>query len=173
MNIILFGITGLGNAALEQLLELKKKPSLVVTRREYKEDPHLKLPNLGEISKKYCIPVEYDKSFVDGRFDLCIVATYHKKINLKINNFKKAFNIHPSYLPDYKGKDPIKDVLLNKEIFTGVSVHFLNEEFDSGKIIMQKKISIEKLIKKSEIMKKMYPIYKRFTKELVINFDKI
>jgi methionyl-tRNA formyltransferase len=170
MNIVLFGITGLGNAALEQLIAINKKPKLVVTRTELFEDPQLNCQNLGELSKENGIETLYDKSIIEGFFDLCIVATYHKKIDLKCNNFKKSFNIHPSYLPDYKGKNPIEDVLKNKESFTGVTIHNLTEKFDSGEIVLRKKISITGLSKKSQIMLKMYPIYKEFTKKIVLDY---
>ncbi len=174
MNIVLFGITGLGNAVLEQLIEMNKKPKLVITRHELKMiDPYLKLKNLGEFSKKNNIKVEYDKSFCSYYFDLCIVATYHKKINIKLSNFKKALNIHPSYLPNYRGRDPIRDVLANNENYSGVSAHILTEEFDKGKIILQEQIYIKNLKKKFQIMKKMYPIYKNFTRQIINNFHKL
>ena len=62
-----------------------------------------------------------------------------------IKNFKgKILNIHPSLLPKYKGLNTHKRVLLNKEKFTGCTVHFVSPRLDSGKIIMQKKIKIKK-----------------------------
>ncbi len=171
MDIVLFGITGLGNAVLEELIKIKKKPKLVVTRRELYNDPHLNSQNLGKLSRSHNIETKYDKSIIEGSFDLCIVATYHKKINLKKNNFKKSYNIHPSFLPNYKGKDPINDVILNKEKFSGVTVHALTEKFDNGKIIFRKKISIAGLKKKKQIMLKMYPIFKKLTKKIVLSLD--
>jgi methionyl-tRNA formyltransferase len=174
MKIVLFGITGLGNAVLEQLIKMNKKPKLVITRYERKMvDPYLKLENLGEFSKKNNIVVEYNKNFCSSYFDLCIVATYHKKINLKLSNFKKAFNIHPSYLPNHRGKDPIREVISKKEIYSGVSAHILTKEFDKGKIILQEEINIQDLKKKYQIMIRMYPIYKKFTKIIINNFYKL
>lgn len=173
MNIVLFGITGLGNAVLEELIKNDIKPKLVVTRKEFYEDPHLGSQNLGLLSKSHNIETLYDKTIVKGSYDLCIVATYHKKIDLTKNNFGKSFNIHPSYLPNYKGKDPIKNVLKNKEKFTGVSVHILNNKLDSGKVIFKKKITISGLKNKGEVMLKMYPIFKYLTKKIIINFKKL
>jgi len=62
-----------------------------------------------------------------------------------IKNFKgKILNIHPSLLPKYKGLNTHKRVLLNKEKYTGCTVHFVSPNLDSGKIIMQKKIKVKK-----------------------------
>ena len=50
-----------------------------------------------------------------------------------INKFKnKIINIHPSLLPAYKGGSAIKDSILNGSKITGCSVHFVEEEVDSG-----------------------------------------
>jgi len=60
-----------------------------------------------------------------------------------INKFKnKIINIHPTLLPAYKGGSAIKDSILNGSKITGCSVHFVEEEVDSGSLIMQAALSI-------------------------------
>ena len=60
-----------------------------------------------------------------------------------INKFKnKIINIHTSLLPAYKGGSAIKDSILNGSKITGCSVHFVEEEVDSGSFIMQAALSI-------------------------------
>ena len=64
-------------------------------------------------------------------------------------NFIRAFgykiiNIHPSLLPKYKGLNTHKRVLKSKEKYSGCTVHFVTSKLDSGKIISQKKILINK-----------------------------
>ena len=62
-----------------------------------------------------------------------------------IKNFKKKIiNIHPSYLPKYKGLNTSLRVIENKERFTGCTVHYVSSKLDSGKIILQKKVQIAK-----------------------------
>ena len=62
-----------------------------------------------------------------------------------IKSFRyKIVNIHPSLLPKYKGLDTHKKVLKNKEKFSGCTVHYVTQELDSGKIILQKKVVIDK-----------------------------
>ena len=62
-------------------------------------------------------------------------------------NFVKKFNgkiinIHPSLLPKYKGLNSHRKAIANKDKFTGCTVHYVTEELDSGKIIMQKIIKV-------------------------------
>ena len=62
-----------------------------------------------------------------------------------IKNFKgKILNIHPSLLPKYKGLYTHKRAILNREKYSGCTVHFVSSRLDSGKIILQKKIRISK-----------------------------
>ena len=81
-------------------------------------------------------------------------------------NFKNIYNCHPSLLPNYKGLLPIQrnmfDRLLNhKKINFGLTIHKLDENFDSGKIIWNKSIKLN--FKKDNKFKKIYEkIYENF-----------
>ena len=77
----------------------------------------------------------------------------------------KIINIHPSLLPKYKGLNTHKRVIINKEKFTGCTVHYVNRYLDSGKIILQRKVKInpkdtEKTIERKvlKIEHKIYPL---------------
>ncbi len=80
------------------------------------------------------------------KIDLICLAGFMKILSKNfIRKFKKKIiNIHPSLLPKYKGLDTHQRVLLNKEKYTGCSVHYVSSKLDSGKIILQKKIKILK-----------------------------
>jgi len=76
------------------------------------------------------------------------------------SNFIKKFNgiilnIHPSLLPKYKGLNTHEKVIRNKEKFSGCTVHFVNSKLDSGKIILQKKVSINKQDTPKSLAKKV------------------
>jgi phosphoribosylglycinamide formyltransferase-1 len=83
--------------------------------------------------------------------DLIILAGF---LWLVPQNLLKAFpnkiiNIHPSLLPKYGGKGMYGDrvhlaVLGAKESESGVTIHFVNSEFDEGEIIHQSKFKIDK-----------------------------
>ena len=77
---------------------------------------------------------------------------------------KKILNIHPSLLPKYKGLNTYQRALNNEEKYSGCSVHLVTSKIDSGKIILQKKVKINKndtaksLAKKILIQEhKLYP----------------
>ena len=54
----------------------------------------------------------------------------------------KVLNIHPSLLPKYKGLNTHKRAIESGDTIHGCSVHFINSELDSGKIVLQKSIEI-------------------------------
>jgi len=53
-------------------------------------------------------------------------------------------NIHPSLLPKYKGLKTHERAINNKDKYSGCTVHFVTGKLDSGKIIIQKKVKINK-----------------------------
>ena len=67
----------------------------------------------------------------------------------------KIINIHPSLLPKYKGLNTHKRVLINKEKYSGCTVHFVNSKLDSGKIILQKRVKISKNETEKSLAKKI------------------
>ena len=79
-----------------------------------------------------------------------------KKFIKKFNG--KILNIHPSLLPKYKGLNTHKRVILNKETFTGCTVHIVNFKLDSGKIILQKKIKVMKKDNEKSLSKRLLKV---------------
>ncbi len=73
-----------------------------------------------------------------------------------INKFKgKILNIHPSLLPKYKGLNTHERVLKNNEKYSGCTVHMVSPKLDSGKIILQKRVKINKKDTTSSLAKKV------------------
>jgi len=54
-----------------------------------------------------------------------------------------TFNLHASLLPKYRGAAPINFALINGEKETGVTTFKIQKEIDTGKIALQKKITID------------------------------
>ena len=55
-----------------------------------------------------------------------------------------TFNLHASLLPAYRGAAPINWAIINGETETGVTTFFIDDKIDTGEIIMQQKVKIEK-----------------------------
>jgi methionyl-tRNA formyltransferase len=53
-----------------------------------------------------------------------------------------TFNLHSSLLPDYRGAAPINWVIVNGETKTGVTTFFINEDIDTGEILLQEETQI-------------------------------
>ena len=53
-----------------------------------------------------------------------------------------TINLHASLLPQYRGAAPINHVLINGEKETGVSTFFIDEQIDTGKILLQDRTRI-------------------------------
>ena len=76
-------------------------------------------------------------------------GSFIKKFNGKI------LNIHPSLLPKYKGLNTHERAIINRDKFSGCTVHFVNSKLDSGKIIIQKKVRINKKDDPKSLSKKI------------------
>ncbi len=76
--------------------------------------------------------------------ELVVMAGWMKIVSsFFVDKYKdKIINIHPSLLPAYKGSSAIKEALLNSSKITGCSVHFVENEVDSGSLIMQAALSV-------------------------------
>jgi len=74
---------------------------------------------------------------------ICVVA-YGKILPKEILDIPKygAINVHPSLLPKYRGSAPIQWAILNGDKETGVTTMYLDEQMDSGDIILQEKVTI-------------------------------
>jgi phosphoribosylglycinamide formyltransferase-1 len=56
----------------------------------------------------------------------------------------KIINIHPSYLPAFKGAHAIRDAFEAGVRETGVTVHRVTAEVDAGRVILQRRVKISK-----------------------------
>ncbi len=89
---------------------------------------------------------------------LIVLAGFLKKIPEEfIDKFKgKIINIHPALLPKYGGKGMYgmnvhKAVFESGEKYSGATVHFVDNIYDHGEIILQEKILVENLDSPEEI----------------------
>ncbi len=105
------------------------------------------------------------KDLENKKIELICLAGFMKVLS---KNFIKKFgpkilNIHPSLLPKYKGLNTHKRVIENKEKFSGCTVHYVNSNLDSGKIILQKKVRVRKnenyKMLEKKILKQEYILY--------------
>ena len=82
--------------------------------------------------------------------DYIILAGFLWRIPPKIVEAfpNKIINIHPALLPKYGGKGMYgihihNEVVENKEPETGITIHYVNENYDEGAIIFQETVSVQ------------------------------
>ena len=84
----------------------------------------------------------------------------------------KIVNLHPSLLPKYGGKGMYgnhvhRAVIEAQESESGISIHFVNEEYDEGAIIFQAKVSVEKKDSVEVLAQKIRQLEHRFFPKIV------
>ena len=82
------------------------------------------------------------KLFETWRVDLIVLAGYMRIIKNPSAFPAPMINVHPSLLPKYKGLNAVEQAMEAGEKVTGCTVHYVNEELDGGKIILQREVPI-------------------------------
>ena len=118
--------------------------------------------------------------FLKKEADFIILAGFLLKINPEIvSNFpNKIINIHPALLPKYGGKGMYgmhvhNAVVENKEAKTGITIHFVNENYDEGAIIFQKSVALETKDTPETVAQKIhlleYAFFPKVIEDVIIN----
>ena len=101
-------------------------------------------------SKKELFSSEFEQ-FLRKEADFIILAGFLLKIPSQIINLfpNKIINIHPALLPKYGGKGMYgmhvhKAVVENNEKESGITIHYVNENYDEGAIIFQESVDLSK-----------------------------
>ena len=78
-----------------------------------------------------------------------------------------TINLHASLLPNYRGSAPINWAIINNENFTGVTTFFIDDKIDTGDILLQEKIKVDKKINAGELHDKLKVIGARTVKKTI------
>ncbi len=110
------------------------------------------IPNFVVNAKKYPnenLDEKITKLMLEFKVDYIFLSGYMKKIekNLLKNFPNKIINSHPALLPKFGGKGMYgrfvhEAVIKEKQKESGCTIHFVNENYDEGKYIIQEKISL-------------------------------
>lgn len=112
------------------------------------------------------------KKLNEKKIDLIVLAGYLPKVSRILIDKYKIINIHPSLLPKYGGKGCYgihvhQKVFKNKEVVSGVTVHWVNENLDDGDIIMQKMVDISECENPQQIQSKILKVEHIILKETI------
>lgn len=154
MRIVFFGTPEFAVASLDMLVKSGYEISAVVTApdkpagrgleikmpavKEYAFTKHLKVLQPEDLKSE-----EFISQLKEINPDLGVVVAF-RKMPKEVFSLPKhgTFNLHASLLPHYRGAAPINWAIINGEKETGVTTFFLEEEIDTGKIILRAKENI-------------------------------
>ncbi len=102
--------------------------------------------NHKDFQDRRAFEIEIAKLLDQKNLDLICLAGFMRILTAKFTNKYqgKMINIHPSLLPKFKGANAIEDAFNSGAVETGCTVHYVIPEIDSGDIIIQKVIAIDK-----------------------------
>ena len=119
-----------------------------------------------------------DQSFINKIISInpdIIVVVAFRMIPKSIWKIPKygTINLHASLLPNYRGSAPINWAIINNENFTGVTTFFIDDKIDTGDILLQEKIKVDKKINAGDLHDKLKLIgaitVKKTIKEILNN----
>ena len=106
--------------------------------------------------------------------DYVILAGFLWKVPAKIIEAfpKKIINIHPALLPKYGGKGMYgmnvhKAVKENNEKETGITIHYVNENYDEGAVIYQAKTALDNNDTPETIAEKIHFLEKKYFSKII------
>jgi phosphoribosylglycinamide formyltransferase-1 len=106
--------------------------------------------------------------------DLIILAGFLLKFpqNLIEAYPNEVINIHPALLPKFGGKGMYgmhihKAVVDNKEKETGITIHYVNENYDEGAIIFQKSVTVLGTDTPEVVAEKIHELEQKYFPEII------
>jgi phosphoribosylglycinamide formyltransferase-1 len=106
--------------------------------------------------------------------DLIVLAGFLLKFPENIISAypNKIINIHPALLPKYGGKGMYgmnvhKAIVDNNERETGITIHYVNEDYDEGGVVFQKKIILTGSESAEDVAESIYELEHKYFPEVI------
>jgi phosphoribosylglycinamide formyltransferase-1 len=156
---------------LEFPLILSNNPNAYVHERAKKLDiPSFTIDKKGfENGEALLLLTEY-------RIEFIVLAGFLLKIPENIIEAypNRIINIHPALLPKYGGKGMYgshvhEAVVANRETESGITIHYVNENYDEGNIIFQAKCEISPADSPEDVAEKVHALEYKYFPEVILN----
>lgn len=152
-------------------------PAVEIAKENNVDYCHISRGIFPDLSNK-----DYSKKFVDSlrmhNIDFIVLAGYMQMIpNEVIQNFEnRIINIHPAVLPLFGGKGMYgvnvhKSVIASGMRVTGITIHFVDKNYDEGKIIFQKCINVDFDDDEFSLQKKVHRLEHKYYSEIIKLFE--
>ncbi|MBQ3546068.1 MAG: hypothetical protein IJA34_13965 [Lachnospiraceae bacterium] len=131
-----------------------------------------------DYAKKNNIPYTMDRitkediqELLDVGVEAIICAGYYYLI--PVMKEMPMVNIHPTLLPIGRGSWPMPRIIKEKHKKSGVTMHKIEKDFDTGDIILQKEFILDKEETHSTYMNKVYELCNEMVEELILDFNNL
>ena len=158
------------NSVAEVVLVISNKTDALAVEKAQNKGVKTVVFN-NESFKKNGVVLDY---LMSQSVDFIVLAGFLIKISNDIIRAypNKIVNLHPSLLPKYGGKGMYgkrvhRAVIEAQESESGISIHFVNKEYDEGAIIFQAKVGVEKGDSVEVLTKKIQQLEHRFFPKVI------
>lgn len=163
-DIVFCGFGELGRVSLERLIREEYRVRYILTHKELKETSVDTYAIENNIQFSYDDARNNDNNIYDMikkiQPDYLVSVNYRYIIPKNIFEIPKhAINIHGSLLPKYRGRTPHVWSIINGEKISGITAHILEETVDTGDIIEQRVVVIDKNDTGYSLLKKYESLY--------------
>lgn len=145
------------NAAILKIAENENIPALIIERKKFYEAGYIAELNIY-------------------RIDLVVLAGFMWKVpDILIHAYQnKIINIHPALLPKFGGKNMYGNfvheaVIKSGEKESGITIHYIDEIYDHGKIIFQATCSVDEDDTPQTLAEKIHVLEHRHYPEVIDN----
>ncbi|MCJ0873477.1 methionyl-tRNA formyltransferase [Streptomyces sp. AP-93] len=179
MRIVFMGYQTWGHRVLEALLASGHEVPLVITHpasgHVYETIWNDSVVQLAErhgipvLERKYANDDEVAEELERLRPDLLVSSDWRTWVAPRIYGLATygAINVHDALLPRYGGFAPLNWALVNGESEVGVTVHFMNEDFDLGDIVVQQRVAVEEKDTVTDLFHKTVELFAPATLEAI------
>jgi hypothetical protein len=129
-------ISGIYYVVVQALKQYFFKVGSLLYRLLHIQQPSSIFFSYRTMANKYSIPIYKTKNInnvnslnliKDLNPDVIVSIFFNQIFGKKLLSISRCINIHPAYLPNYKGVSPVFWALVNNESYAGVTVHYIDE----------------------------------------------
>lgn len=158
MRIVYMGTPEIAATVLTEIITSGKHQVLaVVTQTDKPKGRGMEMvfSDVKKTALQFDIPVLQPEKASDPAFieeikrlnpDIIVVTAYGKILKPALLEIPKygCINVHASLLPKYRGASPIQWAVINGEEYSGVTIMHMAEGLDTGDMILQKELKLDK-----------------------------
>lgn len=128
---------------------------------------------INQIRLKSANSQAFRKLLISQNVDLVLVGTWKERLKKEIFSVPTigTVNAHPSLLPKYRGPNPYIQAILHGEKESGVTLHLVDEGYDTGAILSQEKVQILETDTSKELREKSVRTARKLVREFITDLN--